>query len=394
MTSTFYPPFHIGGDANHVKYLAEELVKLGHEVHVFYNRDAYVVKRRHSLPVLESQNGVLVHEFESPLNLSPYGAYLFGDSLPINKAFRALVSQIEPQIVHHHNVSLLGYGIISKYGSYANIYTAHDYWLICPQNNLLRNGVQECDCNACFSCAIRRMRTPQIWRYCNSFENAISSIDLVIAPSTYLQRKLSQELNIRSVMIENFAPLPPSHIPEQRYSNYFLFVGALEKHKGIMNLLEVFRRSRDRIGAKLLIAGDGSLKSSIVQFIQQHSLSNSVVLLGSLSKEELYPLYLSANALIVPSICPENSPLVIMEAFSVGTPVIVSNKGGLPEIINKLNMHLVFDNFSQLEEILVNFSKKDFPQSEIQHIFEQNFSPHAYVKRYIEALNMLPTLSA
>ena len=46
MTSTFYPPYHIGGDAVHVKYLAEELAKRGHEVHILHSIDAYNVKRK------------------------------------------------------------------------------------------------------------------------------------------------------------------------------------------------------------------------------------------------------------------------------------------------------------------------------------------------------------
>lgn len=389
MTSTFYPPFHIGGDANHVKYLAEELVKLGHEVHVFYNRDAYVVKRRHSPQTLESHQGVLVHAFESPSNLSPYAAYLFGNSPPILKAFKALVRQIRPQIVHHHNVSLLGYGIINRQGSYANIYTAHDYWLICPQNNLLRNGVQECNGNACITCALRRRKPPQLWRYYNSFKKAIGNIDLIIAPSTYLQRKLSQELNIRSVMIANFAPLPPSHIPEQSYSDYFLFVGALEKHKGIMNLLEVFRKSRDKIGSKLLIVGDGSLRSHIKHFIQQYSLSHSVVFIGAVGKGELYSLYQGANAVVIPSIWPENAPLVALEALSVGTPVIASNTGGLPEIIEKVDKKLIFNDFVELNNLLLNFHKSEFASDKIKKVYEQNFSPKACIDKYIESIQSI-----
>ena len=37
MVSTFYPPYHLGGDAIHVKYLADELSKAGHEVHVIHS---------------------------------------------------------------------------------------------------------------------------------------------------------------------------------------------------------------------------------------------------------------------------------------------------------------------------------------------------------------------
>ena len=45
MVSTFYPPYHLGGDAIHVKYLADELSKAGHEVHVIHSLDAYNLKK-------------------------------------------------------------------------------------------------------------------------------------------------------------------------------------------------------------------------------------------------------------------------------------------------------------------------------------------------------------
>ena len=45
MTTSFYPPYHLGGDAVHVYYLANELAKIGHEVHVIHSIDAYNLKR-------------------------------------------------------------------------------------------------------------------------------------------------------------------------------------------------------------------------------------------------------------------------------------------------------------------------------------------------------------
>ena len=99
-------------------------------------------------------------------------------------------------------------------------------------------------------------------------------------------------------------------------------------------------------------------------------------------------MYSNALALIIPSIWPENAPLVALEALSVGTPIIVSHAGGLPEIAEKMNMNLVFHDFDQLREILLTFSKKNFPASEIKRVFEQNFSPHAYAQRYIETVKL------
>ncbi len=389
MTSTFYPPFHIGGDANHVKYLAEELAKLGHEVHVFYNRDAFAVKRRKIHHAPEFQSGVIVHTYKSLLNLTPYTTYLFGISPRIKKVFKTLVNQIKPQVVHHHNISLLGYDIIDRIGSYVNIYTAHDYWLICPQNDLRINGIQDCSGKSCITCALKRKKPPQLWRYHNGFKRITGKLDLIIAPSTYLQQRLSRELAIKSIVIQNFAPLPPSRIPENEYSDYYLFVGSLEEHKGIFNLLQVFSKSREKIGAKLIIVGRGSLEPKIRHFIHIHSLQELVIFIGAVNKEKLYSLYYKARALVVPSIWPENAPLVTLEALSVGTPVIASNTGGLPEIVGNIDKKLVFEDFIELEHLLTNFHKHDVASNKIREVYEKNFSPNAFVGKYINMINSI-----
>lgn len=389
MTSTFYPPFHIGGDANHVKYLAEELANLGHEVHIFFNKDAFVVKKRkiHSVP--EFKPGVVVHTYKSPLSLTPYTAYLFGNSPHVKKAFKALISQIRPHVVHHHNISLLGYGIIDRQEPYVNLYTAHDYWLICPQNDLRKNNVQDCNSKSCVTCALRRRKPPQLWRYYNSFKKITSKLDLIIAPSAYLKRRLSRELDIKSVVIQNFAPLPPSPIREQEYSDYYLFVGSLEEHKGIMNLIEVFNKSRGKIGAKLLIVGRGSLELKIRHFILKYSLQDSIVFKGAVNKADLYSLYYKARALVVPSIWPENAPLVALEAISVGTPVIASNTGGLPEIVGKIDRKLIFEDFMALENLLSHFQKNDIGSNKVARVYEKNFSPKAFVSKYMNIINSI-----
>lgn len=388
MTSTFYPPYHLGGDATHVKYLAEELVKIGHEVHVFYSKDAYMIKRR-NLPKITESQGVFTNQFESRLNFSPYFVYLFGNSPEIIRKFNLLVKEIRPDVVHHHNISLLGYRIFSSSSSCLNLYTAHDYWLICSQNNFFINGTRECTGPSCITCALRRKRLPQLWRYTRGFKKALNKIDLVIAPSNYIQERLTEQINNKSVVISNFVPYPPKNISQASYSNYYLFVGLLEKHKGIINLIKIFCKSHNKIGAKLLIVGNGSLKTYIQHYIRQYSLDNFILFIGSVSTDKLYSLYKGACALIVPSIWPETSSLVVMEALSVGTPAIVSNMGALPEIMRKVDNSLIFTNFDELENILINFPKNNIDKNKVTSIYGENFSPKVYLDRYIKSIEAL-----
>lgn len=75
-----------------------------------------------------------------------------------------------------------------------------------------------------------------------------------------------------------------------------------------------------------------------------------------------------------------------MEALSVGTPVIASNRGGLPEIIKKVDRKLIFDDWATLKNLISNFSKRDFSPVRIRTVYEKYFSPEAYFKRYFQAM--------
>jgi glycosyltransferase involved in cell wall biosynthesis len=234
-------------------------------------------------------------------------------------------------------------------------------------------------------------RPLQVWRSFRSFKTAIESIDLVISPSNYVRRRLAREIDVKSVTLPNFVPSPPKNIPPVGYSQYFLFVGMLEIHKGILNLLELFKDLGREINAKLVVVGDGSLKKHVIEFIQRNSLSSFVSYAGFVDEEKLYSLYKNALALIIPSIWPENAPLTALEALSVGTPVIASNTGGLPEIVGKVDKKLIFNDWIELKNILLDFSKSEFPSEKIREVYEQNFSPNVYVDKYIAIIRALGT---
>src|SRR2546428_6865079 len=71
MTAAFYPPYHLGGDANHVRYLAEALAAQGHEVHVEYSPAALALKR--GRPDLDDagDGGVVPHPIQAATGRLP-----------------------------------------------------------------------------------------------------------------------------------------------------------------------------------------------------------------------------------------------------------------------------------------------------------------------------------
>ena len=385
MTTTFYPPYHIGGDANHVKYLADELARQGHEVHVMFSLDAYEIKRG-KIPDINIEPGqVYIHPLRSPRGrLEPLLVYLRGKSGYFSKEFDRLLKEISPDVVHHHNISLLGYDLLKKRGSYLNVYTAHDYWLICQRNDLLKNGQYVChDNRSCVLCALRYHRPPQLWRHGNTLRKAIKDVDLAIAPSSYVGSVLSSTTKVPFVTLPNFIPSPPKDIPPAEFRDYFLYLGRLEQDKGITELVEVFQNNWREIAAQLFVVGTGSLEKHLRSDVEEKGLADIVHILGWSEQCRVDSLLSHADALVIPSVWPENCPLVALEALSRGTPVIASNMGGLPEIAGLQREGFVYDP-GYLKEALIKVREAHPDRQRTKEIYQQHFSPEKFISRYLE----------
>lgn len=134
-----------------------------------------------------------------------------------------------------------------------------------------------------------------------------------------------------------------------------LFVGRLDAEKGVFTLIEaVVKLQRSWKGRfKLVVAGLGRLETQIREAIEKHGLASEVQLIGYLNTPDLRLAYASADFLIVPS---EYEPfgLVSLEAQSLGTPVIVSNTGGLAETLSRTEGGIAFTpgNSRELSEAM------------------------------------------
>ena len=113
----------------------------------------------------------------------------------------------------------------------------------------------------------------------------------------------------------------------------FLTVGRFCEQKGQLLLLQAFKKlTMQHKTAKLIMVGDGPLKSQIQDYIQQYGLSNNVELTGSLDGQQIRDKISQARAFVLPSFA-EGLPVVIMEAFALARPVISSYIAGIPELI-------------------------------------------------------------
>jgi glycosyltransferase involved in cell wall biosynthesis len=373
--TTFFPPENFGGDGIFVHRLAGELAARGHHVEVIHDADAFRLLHRGEPAPFAPPPGVVVHTLRSRFGaLSPLITQQLGVPGLKGSRIRAILAAGRFDVIHYHNVSLVGGPGVLAYGDAVKLYSMHEHWLVCPMHVLWRYGREVCPKKECLRCQIHGKRPPQWWRYTGLLERSLRHVDLFLAGSEFTRARHLAELDIPVVKSASpyFLPLehdgarsvPPSHrtidsrparaddgaaaVASEMTAGrpYFLFVGRLEKIKGLQNVIAAFREYRD---ADLLVAGDGDYAQELRAAAA--GLPH-VRFLGQLPYAQLRALYSGAVAAIVPSLCVETFGLVIMEAYGHGTPVIANRVGAPPEIVAETGGGIVYGSGEELARAL------------------------------------------
>ena len=164
--------------------------------------------------------------------------------------------------------------------------------------------------------------------------------DAIVTPSHHVKGLVSERLGVPADRIYVCSPGAPSwrtlgHGPHVPSDGYLLFVGTLEPRKNLGALLDAYTvllRMRTLV-PKLVIAGRATPQAS--QWLAQIAappLAGHIELLGYVSESAREQLFAGARALILPSL-DEGFGLPVLEAMSAGVPVVVSNRGALPEVV-------------------------------------------------------------
>jgi glycosyltransferase involved in cell wall biosynthesis len=258
---------------------------------------------------------------------------------------KRLIAQEKPDVVHFHNtfplISPAAYYACAKAGVPV-VQTLHNYRLLCPGAMLLRDG------KVCEACLGRSVPWPGVIHGCYRGGRAATSsvaamltvhramgtwrkkVAVYVAQSEFARRKFIEGgLPAKRIVVKPNFVAPDPGLKQVR-GEFALYVGRLSEEKGIRLLLSAWRLLRDPI--PLRIAGAGPLQEEAAAEICRMKQPR-VELLGSLSPRRVIDLMHRASFLVVPSICFENFPLAVAEAFACGLPVIASRIGSLSEII-------------------------------------------------------------
>lgn len=383
MVTTFYPPFHFGGEAMYLYRLSNALARHGHRVTVVHCVDAYRLGSRGAGPRGEFPHhpGVRVLPLRSRWGpLSPLVSYLFGHPGPKAAPLRKLLAEERFDVVHFHLITLFGPGVIPFGGDAIRLYTTHDHWLVCPMYDLWKMKREVCEKPACLRCTLYNRRPPQLWRHGRLLPRALSRVDGFLAPS---RSTIEQHRRRGFAHPMRHLPLflPPEAAtgredagPRPHDRPYFLFVGRLVRIKGVHELIEGFRRYLD---ADLVIAGDGPEATPLRR---QAAGMPQVRFLGRVAPDELKCWYRHAIALLVPSLVYETFGFIALEALAQRTPVIARRLGAMAELVEDTGGGLTFGD---TDELLAAMHRLQDDPSERDRLAAQGHA--AAVSRYSEA---------
>ena len=388
MLTTFYPPYAFGGDGTGIQRLSTALADRGHEVTVIHDRDAYIALAGREPPQAPGDPRIEVIGLKSPLGkLALLLTHQLGRPVAHARQLSELLDGGRFDIIWFHNVSLIGGPGLLRYGKGLKLYEAHEHWLVCETHVLWQDLERVCERPHCLSCTLRHKRPPQPWRRTGLLEREARHVDAFIAKSEFSRDKhrrfgFPREMEVIPYFLPDLPPQAETALPHPR--PYFLFVGRLEKIKGVQDVIPAFA---GKDGPDLLIAGTGEYE----QPLKDQARGNPrVKFLGRLEPEALPAYYQHARALIVPSLCYETFGIIIIEAFRMGTPVVARRLGPFPEIIAK-GGGLLFDGpgvlRAAIDAIQSDDGYRETLSRQARQAFEENWTDDIVLNRYFALIS-------
>ena len=322
-----------------------------------------------------------------------------------------IIENERPDIAHVHLLwGGIGVSIFSALRKHniPLVHTVHDYRMICPAYTFKNNNsiCENCKRWNFYQCTLKRCNKGSLVQsaimtlemyFRQLFFNPINNIDGFLFVSKFAKQKHIEHCpefaSVDHDVLYNFTkPMLPRDAKVKE--DYYLFFGRLSYEKGIKTLIEAFAKTPS---IKLKIVGTGPLESELKNLCSKYKLDN-IEFLGYKSGDSLCKLIQKAKFVCVPSEWYENNPMTILESYSLGTPVIGANIGGIPEIILEGVTGFTFES-SNLESLIgiINYTceldvDKYLELCESSYSFyEKNFTEEVYYTRLMEFYNKVRT---
>lgn len=348
-----------GGAETYYLTVGSELERMGHEVAYFS------MKHPDNLPCKWDKYFVTQREYNNVKN--PFKAARDGVALiyspEAKRNFQALCEEFRPDVVHLNNVhrqitlSILDAPYLRENRAPV-FYTAHDYVTVCPGYLMLDGDGRVCDAcledgryrhcieNRCVKGSRAKSALAAMEASFNRCHKSNQRIHRVIAPSRFMRSKLIEGgwPEGKVVFLQNFADdaildraSNAGADTTDRENPYLLFFGRLSVEKGVDTLLRAFDAASPNLpqNMRLVVVGDGPDAAEFKALASSLDCASRIEFAGYQTGDALQTYVERASLAISSSRCRENMPYSIVEAFAAGTPVVGTNIGGIPELVDE-----------------------------------------------------------
>lgn len=346
---------------------------------------------------------VVLHELQNSSIRTPIDKILAAISAPFNLVqlikLIALLKKEQPDVVHIHNYfPLLSPSVVyaCKLLKIRQVVTLHNYRIICPTTTLFHKGqlykegvkghyattLKDRVYNDSYTGTAVVILMILLHRILRTWQIP----DALIVMSNFQKNILSQRIKGNYIVLPHFTTVPDmlNELKKRdEIGSYFVFVGRLSAEKGILELIDIWPESQ-----QLRVIGDGPLLHDAKQLCRKKP---NISITGRLPKHKCLAQIKNAQATIFPSLTHETFGLVLIESFSVGTPVVVNN---LPPVVELLtpDVGYTFD-FSSPESLNEAIKKIKLNRSSMSDACKTHYEVHFSEKIGIERLNevLIPT---
>lgn len=384
-----------GGSERYYFNLAEAFKALGHEVIFFAMKDGK------NLPCAQDKYFVspasVSGGLKAKLNMALHIAY----SKEAYKKMKALLNDEKPDLVIlnlvHKQITLSILDAIREYSQDLPVYwTMHDLIAVCPSYTMLDGNGNICE--KCLGGKFENCKKNKCIRG-SSLMSALSvyeakqirkrgwydKVTAYICPSEFYRDKLKEANFTKSPVLFMRNPLSVNTNYEVNGNDkgYLLYFGRLSKEKGVKTLINAAKEE----GKKLIICGTGPIEDELKKFVADNKIEN-IEFKGFVQGEELDNYIKNSRCAVLPSEWYENGPYSAMEALALGKPLIVSDKGGLPELVKDGGNGYIYSDYEGLKQSISKiFALDENGYAELcknaMQFAKENFNPVNYAQKIL-----------
>lgn len=415
-----YPPLYNAGSEIYTQTISRGLIEKGHDVAIF-TREENPYKKDFDIRVDYDQIEPVIRIYF--VNHARSRDRYRNEKM--DAAFAQVLDREKPDIVHIGHLNHLSTGIpeIASNKGIPVVFTFHDFWLACPRGQFIQMCLGEeelwrlCPGQDNKRCAVHCMSriwggvpaneeedvkqwTQWIKQRMEEIQRQINFIDLFIAPSRHIMKRMIYELNIdkKKVIFEPYGfdlARFENRVRNKEKDFCFGYIGRIAPTKGVNLLIKAFGKTKGN--AQLRIWGRETADIKYLKMMVEDLPDNRkmrVQWMPEYKNEEIVPSVLNnVDAVVVPSIWDENSPLVIQEAQQAKVPVITSDHAGMSELVKHeinglLFKHRDVEDLALKLQNAIDKSEDLVKMGNLGYINSQDGSVHS-IEKHINVLNDL-----